>query len=63
MGTDPVRPRVEGCQRLLDPAKFFDGKQLHGQSDIEIVLGGGLVDRIGKDLWFCGDQMGHRRFV
>lgn len=63
MGTDSVRPRVEGCQRLLNPAKFFDGKHFHGQGDIEIVLGGSLVDRVGKDLGFRGNQMGYRGFV
>lgn len=63
MRTDSIRPCVEGCQRLLDPAKFFDGEQLHGQGDIEIVLGGGLVDRVGKELGFRGDQMRYRRFV
>jgi hypothetical protein len=56
-GTDSVRTRMQGRERLLNPAKLFDGEQLHGQGDIELMLSGGLVDRVGKEFGFCGDQM------
>jgi hypothetical protein len=48
---------MQGRERPLNPAKLFDGEQLHGQGDIELMLSGGLVDRVGKGFGFCGDQM------
>ena len=63
VGTDPVRTRMQGRERPLDPAKFFDGENHHGQGDIEFMLSGGLVDRIGKEFRFCHDQMGHHGFT
>jgi len=54
---------MEGCERLFDPAKLFDGEQLYGQGDIEFMLSGGLVDRVWEEFRFCGDQMGHHGFV
>jgi len=55
--------RLEGRERPFDPAELFDGEQLYGQGDIEFMLSGGLIDRVGEEFWFCGDQMGHRGFV
>lgn len=63
VGTDSVRMCMEGRERLFDPAKLFDGEQLYGQSDIEFMLSGGLVNRVGEEFWFYGDQMGHHGFV
>ena len=54
---------MEGRERLLDPAKFFDGEHLYGQGDIELVLSGGLVDRVGEEFGFCSDQMRHHGFA
>ncbi len=62
-GTDSVRASLEGRERLLDPAKLVDGEQLHRQGDIEIMFSSGLVDRVGEEFWFCGDQMGRHGVV
>jgi hypothetical protein len=62
-GTDSVRTRMQGCERPLDPAKFFNGKNHYGQGDIEFMFSGGLVDRIGEEFRFCHDQMGHHGFA
>ena len=62
-GTDSVRTCMQGCERLFDPAKLFDGEQLYGQSDIAFMFRGGLVDRIGEEFRLCRDQMGHHGFV
>lgn len=52
-----------GCERLLDPAKFFDGEQLYGQNDIALILRGGLVDRVREEFGFYSDEMRHHGFV
>ena len=62
-GTDSIGTCMEGRECLFDPAKFFEGEQLHGQGDIELMLGCSLVDRVWEGFRFCGDQMGHRGFV
>jgi hypothetical protein len=62
-GTDSVRMCMERRECLFDPAKLFNGEQLYGQSDIEFMLSGGLVDRIGKEFRFHHDQMGHHGFA
>jgi hypothetical protein len=54
---------MQGCERPLDPAKLLDGENHHGQGDIEFMLSGGLVDRIGEEFWFCHDQMGDHGFA
>lgn len=56
-GTGSVRMCMQGRERLLNPATLFEGEHLHGQGDIELMLRGGLVDRVGKEFGFCGDQM------
>jgi hypothetical protein len=63
VGTDSVRTRMQRHERPLDPAKLFDGENHHGQRDIEFMLSGGLVDRIGVEFRFCHDQMGHHGFA
>jgi hypothetical protein len=54
---------MQGHERLLNPAKFFDGETHHGQGDIEFMLSGGLVDRVGEEFRFCHDQMGQHGFT
>ena len=61
--TDSIRMPLQGGERLLDPAKFFEGEQFHGQGDIVLMLGGGLIEWVGKEFWLCGDQMRHHGFV
>lgn len=61
--TDSVGMRMQGHERLLDSAKLFDGEQFHGQGDIDLMLGGGLVDRIWEEFRLCRDQMRHHGFV
>ena len=63
VGTDSVRTRLQGCERPLNPAKLFDGETHHGQGDIEFMLSGGLVDRVGEEFRFCHDQMGQHGFT
>ena len=53
---DSIRMPLQGRERLLDPAKFCKGEQFHGQGDIVLMLGGCLIERVGKEFWFCGDQ-------
>jgi hypothetical protein len=55
--------RVQGRERLIDPAKLFEGEQLDGQGDINLMLGGGLIERVGKEFWLCGDQLRHHGFL
>ena len=62
-GTDSVRASLERRERLLDPAKLVDGEQLHRQGDFEFMFYSCLVDRVGEEFWFCGDQMGRHGFA
>jgi hypothetical protein len=62
-GTDSVRMFMDGCKRLLDPTKLVDGEQLDGQGEVNLMFRGGLVDRVGKEFGFGGDQLCHRDFV
>lgn len=61
--TDSIRMPLQGRERLLDPAKFCEGEQFHGQGDIVLMLGGCLIERVGKEFWFCGEQLRHHGFV
>ena len=61
--TDSIRMPLQGRECLLDSAKLCEGEQFHGQGDIVLMLGGCLVKRVGKELWFCGDQLRHHGFV
>jgi hypothetical protein len=56
-GADSVGACMQRCERLLDPTELFDGEQLYGQSDIVLILRGGLVDRVRKEFGLCGDEM------
>lgn len=54
---DSVRTCMQRCECLLNPAELLDSEQLDGQSDIVLILRGGLVDRVGEEFGFCGDEM------
>lgn len=56
-GTDSVRTCMQRCEYLLNPAELLDGEKLDGQSDIALILRGGLVDRVREEFGFCGDEM------
>ena len=62
-GTDSVRTCMERCECPLDPAELFDGEQIYGQCDIDLMFGGGLVDRVRKEFWLCRDERGNHGFV
>ncbi|MEP6892060.1 MAG: hypothetical protein ABI955_15315 [Nitrospirota bacterium] len=48
---------MQRCECLLNPAELLDSEQLDGQSDIVLILRGALVDRVGEEFGFCGDEM------
>ena len=58
-GTDSVRTCMQRCECLLNPAELLDGEQFDGQSDIALMLRGGLVDRVRKEFGLCGDEVRH----
>ncbi len=62
-GTDSIRMCMQGRECLLDPTELFDGEQLYGQGDIDLMCGGGLVDRVGEGFRLCRDEMGHHGFM